>query len=83
MTHCKHCGSQEDKYVMIYEKENNQSVQVDLWTFHDGKHIRVGSISNLNNASGKYLRPLFFCAKCHSLLPFPKSKNSISNKVKA
>ena len=69
MTHCKHCGSHEDKYVMLYEKGNDQPAQIDLWTVHDGEHICVGSITTIETPKDVKLKPIFFCANCNAALP--------------
>ena len=69
MTHCKHCGSHEDKYVMLYEKGNDQPAQIDLWTIHEGEHICVGSITTIDTPEDVKLKPIFFCANCNAVLP--------------
>ena len=71
MTNCKHCGSHEDKYVILYEKGNDQPAQIDLWTIHEGEHICVGSIANVELPEGVHLKLVFFCANCHSTIPRP------------
>ena len=61
MTHCKHCGSYEDKYVMLYEKGNDQPAQIDLWTVHNGEHICVGSVTTIETIKEVKQPHIFLC----------------------
>tara|TARA_Y100001958_G_C21220127_1_gene545476 strand:- start:1811 stop:2059 length:249 start_codon:yes stop_codon:yes gene_type:complete len=78
---CNHCKSNQDKYVMLYEKDADQPAKIDLWAIHNGEHICVGSITNVEVLKGVQLKPVMFCANCHSLLPFQQQKESNSTSV--
>ena len=69
MKTCNKCGTHEDKYVMLYEKGNDQPAQIDIWTMHNGEHICVGSITTIKTPEDIKLRPIFFCANCNAVLP--------------
>lgn len=84
MTHCRHCGSHEDKYVMLYVKGSDQPAQIDLWTINSGEHICVGSFTFVEVPKDIELKPIFICAICHSVISntFIKKSSSRNFKIK-
>ena len=81
MRKCNHCRSDVDQYVLLYEKGNNQPAQIDLWAFHNGEHIRVGSITTIKVLKNMKLKPTFFCANCYAAIPRPFSNESHKNQL--
>ncbi len=77
MIKCEHCGSNEETYVMLYEKDGEQPAKIDLWAMHNDEPVCVGSVTTIKVNKGVELKPIFFCANCHSLIPWQYIRRSL------
>jgi|TARA_B100001971_G_scaffold206316_1_gene224913 hypothetical protein len=68
---CKHCGPNEDTYVLLFEKDQENPAQIDYWTNLSKSRVKecIGSIKKIDIPDEIELEPFFFCANCHSAIP--------------
>lgn len=68
MTHCKYCGPNEDKYVLLFEKGQENPAQIDyLISSCEDKCIAIKRNNDVPDEIE--MEPFFFCANCHSTIP--------------